>query len=101
MSVDRQDDHFEKRPTLGEIIRERREELGFSQDEFAARLGGQSRPSDVQRLESMHIFMPSWIRLQHIAETLDLSVEELLAGVEGFQTHTRGKSTPNGKTRLV
>lgn len=84
MSVDRQGDINSERPSMGEIIRERREELQLSQDEFATRLGGQTSPSDIQRLESMHIFMPSWPRLQRIAETLDLPVEALLAGIDGY-----------------
>lgn len=86
MSVDRQDDVTTKRPRMGDIIRERREELQFSQDEFATRLGGLTSPSDIQRLESMHIIMPSWPRLQRIAETLDLPIEALLAGVDGYHS---------------
>ncbi len=68
--------------TLGEALRRRRVELGWTQETLAARvadLGGDLRQSDVSRLERGKIGLPRRDRLARIAAALDLSLGELLA----------------------
>ena len=68
--------------TLGEALRRRRLELGWTQETLAARvadLGGDLRQSDVSRLERGKIGLPRRDRLARIAAALDLSLGELLA----------------------
>jgi len=68
--------------TLGEALRRRRLELGWTQELLAARvadLGGDLRQSDVSRLERGKVGLPRRERLTRIAAALDLSLGELLA----------------------
>ncbi len=69
--------------SLGAVIAHRRRELGWSQQELAARMvahGDASfRQSDVSRLEHGKIGLPHRERLSRLAAVLDLPVGELLA----------------------
>ncbi len=68
--------------SLGEAIRTRRRELGWSQEELAERISGEGevcRQSDVSRLERGKVGLPRRARLDRIAAALGLSVGELLA----------------------
>jgi transcriptional regulator with XRE-family HTH domain len=77
--MDRQAD----RQTLGEAIRVRRRELGWSQEELAHRMIDHGdvtfRQSDVSRLERGKVVLPHRDRLEHLAAVLGLSLGELLA----------------------
>ena len=64
--------------SLGDFIRERRQDLGLTQEELAERLGGNVRQSDVSRLESNRVAMPRRERLLQIAQALEVSLGELL-----------------------
>lgn len=64
--------------TLGQFIRQRRVELGMTQEEFATLLGEGKRQSEVSRLERDRIGLPRRERLERIAEALDVSVGDLL-----------------------
>ncbi len=67
--------------TLGKAIRERRIELGWSQEELASRAsvrGREVRQSDVSRLERDKVGLPRRERLEQIAAVLGLPVGELL-----------------------
>jgi transcriptional regulator with XRE-family HTH domain len=67
---------------LGATIRDRRRELGWSQEELAERVretGGRMRQSDVSRLEQGRVVLPHADRLGGIAAALGLPVGELLA----------------------
>ena len=68
--------------TLGKAIRERRIELGWSQEELAARAstdrGQEIRQSDVSRLERDKVGLPRRERLELIAAALGLPLGELL-----------------------
>ena len=64
--------------SLGDFIRERRQDLGLTQEELAERLGGSVRQSDVSRLESNRVAMPRRERLLQIAHALEVSLGELL-----------------------
>jgi transcriptional regulator with XRE-family HTH domain len=88
-------------PSLGSVIRQRRAELGWSQEELAARvseLGGELRQSDISRLELGKVGLPRRERLTHLAEALGLPVGELLlrsgwAGADHWDAAER--TTPN------
>jgi len=71
------------RKTLGEAIKARRRELGWSQEALAHRVTDQGdaafRQSDVSRLERGKVVLPHRERLEHIATVLGLSLGELLA----------------------
>ena len=67
---------------LGEAIRDRRRELGWTQEELAARAStvpGEVRQSDVSRLERGKVTLPRRERLEHMAAVLGLSLGDLLA----------------------
>jgi transcriptional regulator with XRE-family HTH domain len=68
--------------TLGTVIKARRRELGWSQEELAARVAAHGdaafRQTDVSRLERGKVSLPRRQRLGHIAAALGLSLGELL-----------------------
>lgn len=67
--------------TLGDVIRNRRLALGWTQEELAGQisdLGDEIRQSDISRLERNETSLPRRARLQSIAEVLDLPLGELL-----------------------
>lgn len=77
--------------TLGQAIRERRIELGLTQEQLAERIGDSVRQSEISRLERDHITLPRRSRLELIAGALDLPVGVLLAhsgwaGAEAIDT---------------
>jgi transcriptional regulator with XRE-family HTH domain len=63
---------------LGTFIRDRRQELGLTQEELADRLGATVRQAEVSRLENNHIALPRRERLMAIAAALEVSLGELL-----------------------
>jgi len=68
--------------TLGETIRARRVDLGWTQEEPAVRITGKGdvcHQSDVSRLEHGRVGLPRRARLERIAAALDLAVGDLLA----------------------
>jgi len=66
-------------PTLGEIIRQRRTELGLTQEALAERISDGLRQADISRLENDHVTLPRRARLEKIAKALELPVGQLLA----------------------
>jgi transcriptional regulator with XRE-family HTH domain len=66
-------------PTLGALIAARREALGLSQRQLAARADVDS--SVVSRLENNRFEQPSALLLQRLADALSTNVSELLAFV--------------------
>ena len=81
--------------TLGQAIRQRRAELGLTQEQLAARIGGGVRQSDVSRLEADRVTLPRRQRLERIAAALGLPPGELLvrAGWPGADGAS-GPATP-------
>lgn len=68
--------------SLGETIRRRRIELGWSQEHLAAQASGggdEVRQSDISRLECGRVGLPRRARLQRIAAALGLTPGDLLA----------------------
>jgi transcriptional regulator with XRE-family HTH domain len=79
--------------TLGQSIRERRIELGLTQEELAERIGDSVRQAEISRLERDHITLPRRARLEQIARALDIPIGVLLshsgwAGAENIQVLT-------------
>jgi transcriptional regulator with XRE-family HTH domain len=64
--------------SLGTFIRERRQDLGLSQEQLAERIGETVRQAEVSRLEHDRIVLPRRERLTAIAAALDVSLGELL-----------------------
>ncbi|HEX2280222.1 MAG TPA: helix-turn-helix transcriptional regulator [Thermomicrobiales bacterium] len=76
-------DGHDDRQSLGDAIKTRRRELGWSQEELAQRMINSGdltfRQSDVSRLERGKVVLPHRQRLEHMAAVLGLSLGELLA----------------------
>jgi transcriptional regulator with XRE-family HTH domain len=64
--------------SLGSFIRERRQELGLTQEQLADRIGASVRQAEVSRLENDRIILPRRQRLELLAAALDVSLGELL-----------------------
>lgn len=75
------------RPTLGEAIRQRRLELGLTQEELAERIGDGVGQNYVSQLERDKVKLPRAERLARIADVLGLKLGDLLArsGWVGFE----------------
>lgn len=65
--------------TLGQLIRERRMDLGLTQEELAERVGAGVRQSEISRLERNRVTLPRRQRMVEIAQALDIPVGLLLA----------------------
>ena len=63
--------------TLGTYIRQRRQELGLSQEQLAERIGESVSQSDVSRLEKDRITLPRRRRMEQLAVALEVSLGEL------------------------
>ncbi len=64
--------------TLGTFIRERRMELGLTQEELAERVSEGVRQSEISRLEHDRVTLPRRARLEQIAAALDVSMGDLM-----------------------
>ncbi len=81
--------------SLGGVIRARRKELGWTQEELAERISALDeyvRQSDISRIERGEIMLPRRQRLARIASALNLPLGELLAlsGWAGAESHFDG-----------
>jgi transcriptional regulator with XRE-family HTH domain len=63
---------------LGNYVRERRIDLGLTQEELADRIGGNTTQAEVSRLERGHIMLPRRDRLDALASALDVTLGSLL-----------------------
>ncbi len=79
--------------SLGKAIRDRRMELGLTQEALAERIGDGVRQSDVSRLERDRIQLPRPQRLRAIARALDMEPGELLIA-SGWEGITHGPRAP-------
>ena len=64
--------------TFGTVIRERRTELGLTQEELAERVGEHVRQSDISRLERDYVMLPRRDRLEALAAALEVTTGYLL-----------------------
>jgi len=75
--------------TLGQYIAERRSALGLTQEQLAERVGEGVRQSEISRLEHDRVLLPRRLRMEQIAQALDVPVGVLLlksgwTGAEGI-----------------
>jgi transcriptional regulator with XRE-family HTH domain len=66
------------RNMLGNYVRERRQELGLSQETLAERVGGNTVQSDISRIERGQIELPRPSTLINLAAALEVPVGNLL-----------------------
>jgi transcriptional regulator with XRE-family HTH domain len=85
------------RASLGQAIRARRQALGLTQEELAARVGEGVQQSDISRLERDKISLPHAARLRALARALALSPGELLV-CAGWAGADEPRSTPAAPT---
>lgn len=83
--------------SLGQFIRERRLELGLTQEQLAERVGEGVRQSEISRLERNRVTLPRRHRMEQIAAALDAPVGVLLArsgwaGAEVIETGTPARA---------
>lgn len=65
--------------TLGQLIRQRRMDLGLTQEELAERVGDGMRQAEISRLERDRVGLPRRNRMEQIARALDVPLGVLLA----------------------
>jgi transcriptional regulator with XRE-family HTH domain len=80
------------RAALGSVIKARRIELGWTQEQLAERIsadGEYVRQSEISRIENGRIALPRRERLERLAQVLELPLGELLArsGWAGAEPH--------------
>ena len=80
------------RAALGAVIKARRIELGWTQEELAEQIsadGEYVRQSEISRIENGKIALPRRERLERLAQVLELPMGELLArsGWAGAESH--------------
>jgi transcriptional regulator with XRE-family HTH domain len=63
---------------LGKYVRERRQDLGLTQEELAARIGGTATQAEISRLERGSVAFPRRSRLEALAVALEVSLGALL-----------------------
>ena len=63
---------------LGTFIRERRFDLGLTQEQLAERVGPTVRQAEISRLERGQVVMPRRQKMEHIAAALDVTLGDLL-----------------------
>lgn len=65
--------------SLGQFIRQRRHDLGLTQEELAGQIGTGVRQAEVSRLEHDRVSLPRRERLEQLAAALEVSMGDLLA----------------------
>jgi transcriptional regulator with XRE-family HTH domain len=63
---------------LGNFLRERRMDLGLSQEQLAERIGGTASQAEISRLERGQVMLPRRGRMEALAAALDISLGALL-----------------------
>jgi len=64
--------------TLGQVVRARRRDLGYTQEELALRVGDGIGQADISRIENDRVDLPRRSRLERLARALDLPLGSLL-----------------------
>ena len=70
---------------IGHFVRERRQDLGLSQEQVAERMGGSYGQSDISRIERGHIELPRVGTLIRLGSALDVPVGDLLIASGWFE----------------
>lgn len=81
--------------TLGTFIRERRMELGLTQEQLAERVGEGVRQSEISRLEHDGIVLPRRSRMEEIAAALEVSIGDLLVTTGWMDEDHRSALSPD------
>jgi transcriptional regulator with XRE-family HTH domain len=84
--------------TLGTFIRERRQDLGLTQEQLAERVGPSVRQAEISRLEKDRITLPSRARLEQLAAALEVSLGDLLVRTGWLQEGLRDQVAPGGQS---
>jgi transcriptional regulator with XRE-family HTH domain len=71
--------------SLGNFVRERRQDLGLTQEQLAERVGYTVRQAEISRLERGRIALPRRDRLNHLAAALEVPISELLVASGWFE----------------
>ena len=85
--------HSPSTQSLGQFIRQRRQDLGLTQEDLAERIGTTARQAEVSRLENDRISLPRRMRMVAIATALEVSLGELLVRTGWMDEDLLGKST--------
>ena len=70
---------------FGAYIRERRKDVGLSQEQLAERMGGACTQSDISRIERGLVQLPRMTTLVNLAASLEVSVGDLLIAAGWFE----------------
>jgi len=81
--------------TLGTFIRERRMDLGLTQEQLAERVGEGVRQSEISRLEHDGIALPRRSRMEEIAAALEVSIGDLLVTTGWMDEDHRSALSPD------
>jgi len=85
---------------IGNYVRERRQDLGLSQEQLAERVGGTYGQSDISRIERGHIELPRLATMVSLAASLEVPVGNLLIASGWFnEGHFNVVSQPSAETR--
>jgi transcriptional regulator with XRE-family HTH domain len=88
---------------LARLVRERRQDLGLTQEQLAERMGGGARQSEVSRLEQGKVSLPRRLRMEQLALALELPLGEVLlrSGWAGAETIDRLTALDHGREFAV
>jgi transcriptional regulator with XRE-family HTH domain len=92
---------------IGNYVRERRQDLGLSQEQLAERVGGTYGQSDISRIERGHIELPRLATMVSLAASLEVPVGDLLIASGWFNEEhfvslsTSSSDADNGKLEAV
>lgn len=86
--------------SLGTFIRERRQDLGLTQEQLAERIGGKIRQAEISRLEQDRITLPRRARMIAIAAALEVSLGELLVRTGWMDEDLLGESSEGEENAL-
>jgi transcriptional regulator with XRE-family HTH domain len=83
--------------TFGQVLRQRRMELGLTQEALAERVGDNVRQADISRLERDYISIPRRSRLEALAQALEVSPGYLLMRSGWFNTDEEDMTSTSGE----
>ena len=83
---------------IGMFVRQRRQDLGLSQEQLAELVGGSYGQSDISRIERGHIELPRMDTLVRLASALKVPVGDLLIASGWFEDAHFVSGTPVGPT---
>ena len=79
---------------LGNFVRERRLELGLSQEALAERVGDSVRQAEISRIENDRVHLPRRERMAALAEALEVTLGDLMVK-SGWMTDIQAAMMPS------